>query len=83
MSHLEIDGKPFEDRPHVWIQWKGTDVCCDIHCACGEMLHFDGEFFYFVKCGACGQTWEVGSHVALYPVAERTGDDLCHVASPI
>lgn len=24
---------PVDDRPHGWIQWKGTDVCMDLNVA--------------------------------------------------
>ena len=65
MSHLDIDAI---HGPHVWIQWKGTDVCADIHCACGEHLHHHGTFMYFVKCPSCQRVWEVGTHVHLYEV---------------
>ena len=54
-------------------QWKGTEVCADIHCRCGAFLHYDGDFFYFFTCGHCGQAWEIGTHVAMYPVS---ADDL-------
>jgi hypothetical protein len=33
---------------HGWIQWKGTDVCMDIHCECGTLSHIDGEFAYII-----------------------------------
>lgn len=50
------------------------DVCCDIHCDCGEFTHYDGDFFYFFKCPRCGQHWEVGTHMPIYKVtAERAG----------
>lgn len=42
-----------KDKPHGWIQWKGTDVCMDIHCKCGFHGHVDAEFAYFVKCLEC------------------------------
>ena len=83
MSHLDIEQKQFDGKPHVWVQWKGTDVCCDIWCPCGgknELSnvptgHFDGEFFYFFRCPHCGQHWEVGTHVAIYPVTkEQAGE---------
>lgn len=57
-----------EMPPHLWIQWKGTDVCCDIHCTCGAHLHFDGDFLYAFKCGECGQVYETGTYVAIHPV---------------
>ncbi len=77
MSHLDVDGAPFKDKPYLWIQWKGTDVCCDIHCACGESLHYDGDFLYYFICGHCNQRYETGSHVAIYPVAaDPTREDM-------
>lgn len=72
-SHLDIESPKFEGRPHVWIQWKGTDVCADIHCSCGAHLHFDGDFMYFIECPHCKQQWEIGTHVEMYPV--ETKDD--------
>jgi hypothetical protein len=71
-SHLDIESPQFKDKPYLWIQWKGTDVCCDIHCACGAHTHYDGEFFYFFRCPACGQVWESGTHVAIHRI-EDTG----------
>lgn len=56
-----IEQEPTE--PHAFIQWKGTDVCMDFHCECGVMGHFDGSFAYVVKCGACGQEWEMPVHL--------------------
>ena len=28
----------YKDKPHGWIQWKGTGVCMDVHCKCGVCL---------------------------------------------
>jgi hypothetical protein len=30
--------------PHGWIQWKGTNVCMDVYCACGHHSHIDAKF---------------------------------------
>jgi len=63
--------KPDEtETPHGWIQWKGTNVCLDFHCKCGELGHVDGYFAYFVKCGACGQVYEMSGHVEARPIDE-------------
>lgn len=51
--------------PHCYIQWKGTDVCVDLYCTCGEHLHFDGWFLYFWKCPKCATTWEMGTAVVM------------------
>jgi phage FluMu protein Com len=51
--------------PHGWIQWKGTDVCMDIHCKCGEHSHIDAEFVYFIQCPKCKTIYEVNGHVQL------------------
>lgn len=68
MSHLDVESPLFEKKPHVWIQWKGTDVCADIHCECGAHLHFDGDFMYFFRCPYCETVWETGTHIAIYKV---------------
>lgn len=51
---------------HAWIQWKGTNVCMDVHCRCGAHGHVDAEFAYFYRCAACGRTFVVGQTVRLY-----------------
>lgn len=48
---------------HCYIQWKGTDVCMDFRCDCGDGGHFDGYFAYAVKCPGCGAVWEMPSHL--------------------
>lgn len=70
-SHLDVESPQFDQRPHIWIQWKGTDVCCDIHCVCGAHCHFDGDFFYEFQCPHCLRYWEVGTHVQLYEVTKE------------
>jgi hypothetical protein len=50
-------------NPHAFIQWKGTDVCMDFHCACGEHCHFDGDFAYAVQCPHCATVWEMPCYV--------------------
>ncbi len=52
-----------------WIQWKGTDVCMDLHCRCGAHGHIDDMFAYFYRCLACGETFAVGQTVRLYPLS--------------
>ena len=78
-SHLDIEGPLFErgKRPHIWIQWKGTDVCCDIHCLCGAHCHFDGYFLYFFQCPHCERYWEVGTHVPIYEVSKERAEGGC------
>ncbi len=51
--------------PNGWIQFKGTDLCMDVHCSCGEMTHIDGDFVYFIKCSACGKIYELNGHIEL------------------
>jgi len=55
-------------RPNVFIQWKGTDVCGDYYCVCGEQWHLDEDFVYYTRCPACKQAYRVGCHVRLYPL---------------
>lgn len=36
--------------PANFLQWKGTDVCIDLHCVCGRSPHYDGEFLNSWRC---------------------------------
>ncbi len=68
-DHLKIETPLFAGRPHGWIQWKGTNVCIDLHCSCGEHLHYDGDFLYYFLCPHCDKLWEMGTHIPIYEVA--------------
>jgi hypothetical protein len=54
-----------QEGPHAFIQWKGTNVCADVYCACGNSAHFDVDFFYAVRCAACGAVYDVEPYVRL------------------
>ena len=70
------------EGPHCWIQWKGTDVCMDVHCECGEHSHVDAEFAYKVECPRCGKVWHVSPYVRLVPWVEEDGHlDSCLVVA--
>lgn len=43
----------------VFVQWKGTEVCLDFHCACGYDGHLDAAFAYGLECNACGRVYEM------------------------
>lgn len=60
----------FEGKPHGWIQWKGTNVCIDLHCQCGAHMHFDGGFMYTLRCPHCNQRYWARPYIALEPLAE-------------
>lgn len=66
----EIAKRTDIEGPHAWIQWKGTDVCADIHCACGVHSHLDAGFAYFVRCPGCKQVYAMGPSVPLVPLSE-------------
>lgn len=59
------DGEPWKGTPHGWVQWKGTNVCIDLHCACGAHGHIDAEFFYEYECKGCGRKYAVSPYVRL------------------
>jgi len=62
--------------PHAWIQWKGTDVCMDVRCACGRSLHLDASFTYFIECphADCRRVYKVGAYVPLQEVPREVAD---------
>lgn len=71
ISNLARDNARLKnDEPHGWIQWKGTDVCIDLHCSCGYLGHYDGEFFYYYECPNCKKKYSVGSNVILHALSE-------------
>lgn len=59
------DTKFAEGEPHAWIQWKGTEVCMDVHCACGAHGHVDADFAYHLKCPHCGRVYTTGQNIKL------------------
>jgi hypothetical protein len=59
-----------------FIQWKGTDVCMDFHCPCGEANHYDGYFAYEIKCAGCGTVYAPSCNVEMVRVLEPNGDPL-------
>ena len=52
----------------IYVQWKGTDVCVDLHCACGAHGHVDGFFCYYWRCDACGATYALPDSLPLIPL---------------
>ena len=58
---------PAED-PSGCIQWKGTQLCMDAYCACGEHFHVDGEFVYYVRCPYCKTVLALNQNIQLIPV---------------
>lgn len=68
--------KPEGSDASMFIQWKGTKICMDFLCQCGERSHGDGEFAYNVECGACGAFYEMGLQVIAKRVEEATGATL-------
>ena len=53
------------------IQWKGTDVCLDFHCECGNSFHVDGYFAYSLRCINCEKIWKLGSEVSVTELTDR------------
>lgn len=74
-----IDAKAAElmKGPFGWIQFKGTNICMDVHCACGVHGHVDDYFAYYVKCAKCGAIYAVSGYVLLEPVSEQEIEGRC------
>ena len=67
---FELEEK-HKNKPHGWIQWKGTDVCMDIHCECGCHSHIDAEFAYNVQCPKCKRMYHCNGHIELIAIGEE------------
>jgi hypothetical protein len=61
----------YKGKPHGWVQWKGTDVCMDVHCKCGQISHVDAEFAYYVKCSNCGTVYMCNGHIELIELEQE------------
>lgn len=51
--------------PSAFIQWKGTDVCMDCFCVCGDSFHIDAEFAYAVQCPHCARRYEMSAMIEM------------------
>lgn len=58
-------------QPYGWIQWKGTQVCADLHCACGLHGHIDADFAYYVECPRCHRIYSMCANVMLHELSEE------------
>lgn len=61
----------YEGQSHCWIQWKGTEVCMDFHCVCGNHSHIDELGVYFIKCQSCGKVFMTNGHIELIEITEE------------
>lgn len=61
----------YAGNPHGWVQWKGTQVCMDVHCQCGHLSHIDADFAYFVKCPKCATVYMCNGHIELIKLEEE------------
>ena len=59
------------------VQWKGTDVCMDFDCACGEMFHVDGYFASSVECPECHRMYALDWHINVIEISVKP--DSCHI----
>lgn len=77
-DHKAITRPPahLKDRPHGWIQWKGTDVCMDVVCQCGANGHIDAEFCYYIKCEECGRIYALSGYIELLGISGEPNDEL-------
>lgn len=68
LQNFEEEQKKREGQPYGWLQFKGINICMDVHCTCGELVHVDGEFCYNVQCGECGARYELSGFIDLIPI---------------
>jgi hypothetical protein len=68
--HDLVDAETKIDGPHGWVQWKGTEVCMDVHCACGAHLHVDASFAYAVGCPHCGKVYAASPYIRLVELTD-------------
>lgn len=57
-----------KEGPYVFLQPKGSSLCLDLNCDCGQTSHIDGEFVYFMRCPGCGAEYELPTKLMLEKV---------------
>lgn len=67
---FDIEEK-YEDQPHGWIHWEGTDVCMEINCKCGCQFYINSSHAYHVKCPECGRVYSCNGHIELIELEEE------------
>lgn len=65
-----------DNVPHARIQWKGTDVCMDVYCKCGNDGHIDAMFAHCYKCYSCGTTYVCSSFIELIEITHVSENDI-------
>lgn len=60
----------------AFLQYKGTDVCMDFHCKCGQSNHYDGYFAYEIKCGGCGKIYKLSPKIQLTELSEEESKNI-------
>lgn len=64
MGH-QPDSRTYGEPGSTFIQWKGTEVCMDVCCPCGERFHLDATFAYAARCPSCKRVLVFGTEVSV------------------
>ncbi len=65
--------------PYGLFQWKGTNVCMECYCACGESFHVDAGFADAVKCPYCGTRYGISARVEIREIPAEEICDGCEI----
>lgn len=76
MSNWAIKETP---RPTSFIQWKGTDLCADFYCVCGDQFHLDSDFAYCVQCPACNRRYELSTRIEMRELLQEEVWEGCKI----
>lgn len=79
-AEKRLDVRREWDTDHeAFIQWKGTDVCMDLHCPkCKTHNHYDGFFAYVVECSGCQTQYLMRPHAEFAELTEPKDDHERH-----
>lgn len=68
----EVYGEELKaETPYGSLQYKGSDICADLHCSCGFLGHVDGAFCYYYECSQCGKKYALGMNIKLIELTEE------------
>lgn len=69
----------YTGQPHGWIQWKGTDVCMDVHCVCGAMTHIDDSHCYVIQCPECDRIYFLNGNIEFIELTDPISPDTAKI----
>lgn len=68
-------------KPYGHINWVYTNMCVSIHCECGKVSHYDGNFMHGIQCSYCKRIYHASPRIQLAKVEVEYANPSLEIAS--